>query len=67
MEELERQIREAYIFLRQKNMSIPSDTLQFMLDASLEKLKDIKEAQKAESKEIKCNLDNPEDCINCGS
>ena len=42
MEELERQIREAYIFLREKNMSIPSDTLQFMLDASLEKLKDIR-------------------------
>jgi hypothetical protein len=41
MELLEKQIREAYIFLREKNMTIPSDTLQFMLDASLEKLKNI--------------------------
>ena len=41
MKELEKQIREAYIFLREKNMTIPSDTLQFMLDASLEKLKEI--------------------------
>ncbi len=36
--QLEREIREAYIFLREKNTTIPSDTLQFMLDASLEKL-----------------------------
>ena len=35
---LEMEIRAAYIFLREKNQSIPSDTLQFMLDASLEKL-----------------------------
>ena len=32
------EIRAAYIFLREKNQTIPSDTLQFMLDASLEKL-----------------------------
>lgn len=38
IEQTEKEIREAYIFLREKNMSIPSDTLQFMLDASLEKL-----------------------------
>jgi len=36
--ESEKEIREAYIFLREKNMTIPSETLQFMLDASLEKL-----------------------------
>jgi hypothetical protein len=41
MKLFEQQIREAYIFLREKNMTIPSDTLQFMLDASLEKLKEI--------------------------
>ena len=34
----EKEIREAYIFLRETNHSIPSETLQFMLDASLEKL-----------------------------
>ena len=38
---LEMEIRAAYIFLREKNQTIPSDTLQFMLDASLEKLKSL--------------------------
>lgn len=37
--QIEKEIREAYIFLRTKNMTVPSETLQFMLDASLEKLK----------------------------
>ena len=41
--QLEKEIREAYTFLREKNQTIPSETLQFMLDASLEKLNDIKE------------------------
>jgi gamma-glutamylcyclotransferase (GGCT)/AIG2-like uncharacterized protein YtfP len=36
--QVEKEIREAYIFLREKNQTIPSETLQFMLDASLEKL-----------------------------
>ncbi len=36
--QIKKEIREAYIFLREKNMTIPSETLQFMLDASLEKL-----------------------------
>ena len=36
--QIEKEIREAYIFLRENNTTIPSDTLQFMLDASLEKL-----------------------------
>jgi hypothetical protein len=38
MLEMEMEIRAAYIFLREKNHTIPSDTLQFILDASLEKL-----------------------------
>lgn len=38
MKQLEKEIREAHIFLRENNHTIPSDTLQFMLDASLEKL-----------------------------
>ncbi len=41
--QLEKEIREAYIFLREKNHTIPSDTLQFMLDASLEKVKSLPE------------------------
>ena len=40
---LEMEIRAAYIFLREKNHTIPSDTLQFMLDASLEKLNSVKD------------------------
>lgn len=36
--QMEREIREAYAFLRTNNMSIPSDILDFMLDASLKKL-----------------------------
>jgi hypothetical protein len=36
--QIEKEIREAYIFLRENNMSVPSETLQFMLDASLDKL-----------------------------
>ena len=40
--QIEKEIREAYIFLREKNMTIPSETLQFMLDASLEKLEKVK-------------------------
>ena len=39
---LEKEIREAYKFLREKNSSTPSDTLDFMLTASLEKLEDVK-------------------------
>lgn len=39
--QLEREVREAYIFLREKNHSIPSETLDFMLNASLEKIKQI--------------------------
>ena len=34
----EKEIRKAYIFLRENNMTVPSETLKFMLDASLEKL-----------------------------
>ena len=37
-DQIEKEIREACVFLREKNQTIPSDTIQFMLDASLEKL-----------------------------
>lgn len=36
---LEKEIREAIIFLREKNHTIPSETLEFMKQASLEKLR----------------------------
>ena len=38
--QLEKEIRETYCFLRENNNTIPSDTLEFMLDASLKKLND---------------------------
>lgn len=39
IKQVEKEIREACVFLREKNQTIPSETIQFMLDASLEKLK----------------------------
>lgn len=36
--QIEKEIREAYIFLRKKNNIIPSETLEFMKDAAIEKL-----------------------------
>lgn len=37
--QLEKEIREACVFLREKHQTLPSETIQFMFDASLEKLK----------------------------
>lgn len=42
-EQVRREVKQAYIFLRKKNHTIPSETLQFMLDASLEKLNSLRE------------------------
>lgn len=39
IQQLEKEIREACVFLREKNQTVPSETIQFMLDASLEKLR----------------------------
>jgi hypothetical protein len=36
--QLEKEIREAYAFLREKNTSIPEEALDFMLNASIEKI-----------------------------
>ena len=36
--QIEKEIREAYIFLRKENNTIPSETLEFMKDSSIEKL-----------------------------
>ena len=40
--QVEKEIMEAYLFLREKNMSIPSETLDFMKDAAIEKLNQVK-------------------------
>ena len=39
IEQVEKEIREAVIFLREKNHTIPSETIEFMKQASLEKLR----------------------------
>lgn len=39
-QQLEKEIKEAYLFLREKNQTVPSETLDFILVASLEKLRD---------------------------
>ena len=44
--QIEIEIREAYIFLREENQTVPSETLQFMLDASLEKLNMLQDISK---------------------
>lgn len=51
---IEKEIREAYIFLRKNNTTISSETLQFVLDASLEKLH--KNAKQSKQEEVN---DNP--------
>lgn len=38
-QQLKKEIIEAVIFLREKNQSIPSETIEFMKQASLEKLR----------------------------
>lgn len=47
----EKSIREAYLYLRLNN-TIPDEVLQFMLDASLEKLWEIQDNQKKKEKMI---------------
>jgi hypothetical protein len=37
--QVEKEIREAIVFLREHNQTIPSDTIEFMKAASLEKLR----------------------------
>lgn len=53
---MEKDIRKAYIFLREHNNTIPSEILDFMLNASLEKLKKIEFDIKL--KDISSKLDN---------
>ena len=38
IKEIEKEVRQACVFLREKNHTIPSETIQFMLDTCLEKL-----------------------------
>lgn len=46
VKEMEKEIMEAWTFLRKNNNTIPSDTLDFIRDASLEKLKLISQYSK---------------------
>jgi hypothetical protein len=58
----EKSIREAYIFLRKNNHDISDEVLQFILDASLEKLHKIAEEEACIfRKEIELNHPKPED------
>lgn len=43
--QLEKEVRDAYVFLRKNNQSIPSETLDFMLQASIEKIVKIENPQ----------------------
>ena len=38
LNQLKKEIREAYCFLRKHNQTIPTETLDYMLNASLEKI-----------------------------
>lgn len=38
IQQIEKEIREAIVFLREKNFTIPNETIEFMKRASLEKL-----------------------------
>ena len=39
IKQTEKEVREALLFLRKNNSTVPSETIKFILDASLEKLK----------------------------
>jgi len=39
IQQVEKEIREAVVFLREHNHTIPSETIEFMKQASLEKLR----------------------------
>jgi len=41
VKQMKKEIIEAYIFLRENNHTIPSETLEFMKDAAIEKLDEI--------------------------
>ena len=63
-------IIDAYLFLRKNNQTIPSETLEFMKNASIEKLNEInlaakkKEEQNNEMKQMLTNLDFCLDLLN---
>jgi len=39
--QLEKEIREAIVFLRENNQTIPSETIEFMKQSSLDALKEL--------------------------
>ena len=63
---LEKEVREAYVFLREKNNTIPSETLDFMLDASLEKIKRLNNDCLHNKRQYIVEL-NSDLCLKCGT
>lgn len=62
------EIIDAYLFLREHNQSIPSETLEFMKDVSLRELEKIKDGRDCHS----CLHDgfqsiHPSACTGCGA
>lgn len=53
-QQIEKEIREAIVFLREKNQTIPSDTIEFMKVASLEKLNGDDETDKPRTFTFDC-------------
>jgi len=49
--QVEKEIREAIVFLREKNHTIPSETIEFMKQASLKKLKNINKNEPEQAKD----------------
>jgi len=61
------EIIEAYIFLRENNQSLPSETLEFIRDVSLRELEKVKDGRECSS----CIKDGkqgiyPGPCTGCG-
>jgi len=71
---LHEEIIEAYIFLREKNQRIPSETLDFIKDAAIEKLEEI-DKQCLQMFDYGCNhkwlsighqMNGHQECEKCG-
>jgi hypothetical protein len=62
--QMKQEIMEAYLFLRKNNMTVPSETLEFMKDAAIEKLDGALE--NAETKSIGLHLQRVSGCFSDG-
>lgn len=61
-EQVKKEIIEAYVFLRTNNITIPSETLEFMKDSSLKALDQALTTPVVS----KCDCDKDIACIVCG-